>query len=296
MLSFDLHTHSSCSDGELSPEELAREAAERKVSVLALTDHDTSSGTERASTAARKLGVCLVPGIEFSTKWHHNGESFEIHIVGLEIDPRSRMLKAAEQAQRERRTSRILGMAEKLEALGFTGITDYFSGMIDQGGMPTRKHLGQYLESHGAGDYASCFNKYLVRGAPAYCQSSWMSVGEAVDVIHDAGGLAVFAHPLRYQRLTGRMVTALAREFKELGGDGIEVTSCGMGPSDSDRLAELSRSLELYGSMGFDFHDRGSEWRTLGKNLFMPSKAVPIWTAGKIADRISEFFGENNAS
>lgn len=206
------------------------------------------------------------------------------------------MLKAAEQAQRERRTSRILGMAEKLEALGFTGITDYFSGMIDQGGMPTRKHLGQYLESHGAGDYASCFNKYLVRGAPAYCQSSWMSVGEAVDVIHDAGGLAVFAHPLRYQRLTGRMVTALAREFKELGGDGIEVTSCGMGPSDSDRLAELSRSLELYGSMGSDFHDRGSEWRTLGKNLFMPSKAVPIWTAGKIADRISEFFGENNAS
>ena len=135
MLSFDLHTHSSCSDGELSPEELAREAAERKVSVLALTDHDTSSGTERASAAARKLGVCLVPGIEFSTKWHHNGESFEIHIVGLEIDPRSRMLKAAEQAQRERRTSRILGMAEKLEALGFTGITDYFSGMIDQGGL-----------------------------------------------------------------------------------------------------------------------------------------------------------------
>ena len=273
MLSFDLHSHSDCSDGGLSPEELAAEAAERNVNVLALTDHDTSSGTERAAAAARKLGVCLIPGIEFSTRWHHNGESFEIHIVGLEIDARSRMLKAAEQEQRERRTSRILSMAGKLEELGFAGITAYFAGMIEK-----------------------CFNKYLVRGAPAYAASSWMSVGEAVGVIHDAGGLAVFAHPLRYQRLTGRMVTRLAEEFKDLGGDGIEVTSCGMGPSDSDRLAELSRRLGLYGSMGSDFHDRGNEWRTLGKNLFMPPKAVPIWTAGKIADRISEFFGENNAS
>ena len=296
MLSFDLHSHSDCSDGGLSPEELAAEAAERNVNVLALTDHDTSSGTERAAAAARKLGVCLIPGIEFSTRWHHNGESFEIHIVGLEIDARSRMLKAAEQEQRERRTSRILSMAGKLEELGFAGITAYFAGMIEKCGRPTRKHLGQYLEGHGAGGYASCFNKYLVRGAPAYAASSWMSVGEAVGVIHDAGGLAVFAHPLRYQRLTGRMVTRLAEEFKDLGGDGIEVTSCGMGPSDSDRLAELSRRLGLYGSMGSDFHDRGNEWRTLGKNLFMPPKAVPIWTAGKIADRISEFFGENNAS
>ena len=191
MLSFDLHSHSDCSDGGLSPEELAAEAAERNVNVLALTDHDTSSGTERAAAAARKLGVCLIPGIEFSTRWHHNGESFEIHIVGLEIDARSRMLKAAEQEQRERRTSRILSMAGKLEELGFAGITAYFAGMIEKGGMPTRKHLGQYLEAHGAGDYASCFNKYLVRGAPAYAASSWMSVGEAVGVIHDAGGLAV---------------------------------------------------------------------------------------------------------
>ena len=142
MLSFDLHSHSDCSDGGLSPEELAAEAAERNVNVLALTDHDTSSGTERAAAAARKLGVCLIPGIEFSTRWHHNGESFEIHIVGLEIDARSRMLKAAEQEQRERRTSRILSMAGKLEELGFAGITAYFAGMIEKGGMPTRKHLG----------------------------------------------------------------------------------------------------------------------------------------------------------
>ena len=134
MLSFDLHSHSDCSDGGLSPEELAAEAAERNVNVLALTDHD-----ERAAAAARKLGVCLIPGIEFSTRWHHNGESFEIHIVGLEIDARSRMLKAAEQEQRERRTSRILSMAGKLEELGFAGITAYH-GRKARGARLRRNH------------------------------------------------------------------------------------------------------------------------------------------------------------
>ncbi len=242
------------------------------VTALALTDHDTVEGLPRAQAAADDAGLTLIPGIEFSSQWGKGG----VHIVGLGIDIQSPALQMAIQTQQRARETRALAIADRLEQLGIPGA---LAGARAEsgGGQLGRPHFAQFLVAQGkVKDVGAAFKKYLGAGKPADVKFQWPDMEQVVGWIHDAGGLAVLAHPKKYP-LTRTKMCALIHDFAELGGDALEVIS-GQQPSGAaEDLARVAEREELAASCGSDFHRPDAPWQELGNFGPLPERCRPVW-------------------
>jgi predicted metal-dependent phosphoesterase TrpH len=269
---YDLHNHSTASDGTLSPTELVERAAAAGVRVLALTDHDTTEGIAEARRAAARLDIGLIPGVEISVTW----QAQTIHILGLNVEidnPRLQQGLAGLRAFRSRRAQRIA------EALEQAGIPDTYAAAreLADGGLISRTHFARHLVERGlAEDERQVFKRFLVKGKPGHVAGQWAELADALDWIHQAGGQAVIAHPARY-RMTRSKLRRLLREFVALNGAGIEVVSGSHSRDDYYVMAKHAQDFGLYASAGSDFHSPDYPWITLGKLPRLPDGCRPIW-------------------
>jgi 3',5'-nucleoside bisphosphate phosphatase len=267
----DLHTHSSWSDGVLSPTELVALAATRAVELLALTDHDTMAGCEAAAQACQAAGIAFLHGSELTSLWRGR----EVHIVGLRLDPGSAPLAAHLEGVRAQRAERIRAIGARLDHHGLDG-AGIAAAVLARAGTPTRLHLARELVQRGhAVDEDQAFKRWIGRGQRAAVPAEWPTVETSAAAIAAAGGVAVLAHPHRYQLSAGAL-RELCGQFKDAGGAGIEVSLPGMGPGDASRAAALARRFGLAGSCGSDFHVPGVPWRPLGRFAKLPEGVVPI--------------------
>lgn len=272
---FDFHTHSSVSDGLLSPTELVRRAAANGVTWLALTDHDELGGLGEAALAARECGIDFLGGVEVSIEWREK----PIHIIGLghALDTDQSALQAGLQALRLGRVERARRMADALEAIGIDGV---YEGALRYAGNPyliSRAHFARYMVEIGiAKDVSAVFHSYLTPGRPGYVDHRWVSLQDALSWIHAVGGVAVVAHPSRY-RLSGGEMRALLTEFKELGGQGIEVIYGSLSHSQSLHYARLARYFGFHASRGSDFHGPEESFSELGSLAPLPLDLKPVW-------------------
>ena len=267
----DLHAHSSWSDGVLSPAELVALAATRSVELLALTDHDTMAGCEEAAQACAAAGISFLYASELTSLWRGR----EIHIVGLRLDPRSAPLAAHLGGVRGQRAERIRAIGLRLDQHGLDG-ESIAAAVLARAGTPTRLHLARELVQRGhAKDEDEAFKKWIGRGQRAAVPAAWPTIESSAAAITSAGGVAVLAHPHRYQLSAGAL-RELCGQFRDAGGAGIEVSLPGMGPGDASRAAALARRFGLAGSCGSDFHVPGVPWRPLGRFAKLPEGIVPI--------------------
>lgn len=275
-LRFDLHTHTNISDGIFSPRELVEYAAKRKVDVLAITDHDNIGAISLAKEEASKHQVHLVAGIEISTLWHSN----EIHIVGLCVDiENSRLLELVER-QKQLRDDRARAIAAKLEKCGFEDVYARTQAMAGEGASLTRANFAAFLKSENvAVSIDKCFDLYLSKGSRAYVTSKWGEINEAIEAVKAAGGIAVLAHPRRYD-MNNKWLRRLLTDFKAAGGEAMEVAGSMQQPAEREFLADLSLEYELLASCGSDFH-RNKNYMDLGCNLVLPDRVTPVWRSPK---------------
>lgn len=269
---YDLHSHSIASDGALSPTELVKRAHEKGVTVLALTDHDTTNGLAEAQQAAAELGMRLINGIELSAS--HLNQC--LHIVGLNIDPNNPALSEGIAQQQKIRDLRAKQIAEKLEKKKIFGAYQFVTQAAGNGEI-TRSHFADFLLTHQhVTTQQEAFDRYLSKGKPAFVPTVWASLEETVAWIKAAGGVAVVAHPLRYKLSVKWMNRALA-VFKQAGGQGIEVVT-GRASLDEIRISQqFAEKHQLYASAGSDFHAPDNLYLELGRLAAMPAGLKPVW-------------------
>ncbi|MEY3087964.1 MAG: hypothetical protein RLZZ250_296, partial [Pseudomonadota bacterium] len=211
----DLHSHSTISDGLLTPSGLVQHAHSKGIKVLALTDHDDVEGLKEAASEANLLGMHLVHGVEISVTWKRN----TIHIVGLNVDSQNKTLLQGLSSIREGRFERAKQMAHSLDQIGIKGSLE---GALKyaKSGILGRTHFARFLVETGhAKDVKTVFKNYLVKGRPGFIEHTWTSLENALSWIHGSGGIAAIAHPARYD-LGKNNLLAFLNEFKELGGQG----------------------------------------------------------------------------
>jgi 3',5'-nucleoside bisphosphate phosphatase len=280
MLDYDLHCHSTCSDGLLSPTEIVTRAAERGVKFLALTDHDALAGLAEAAQAAAALEISLINGVEISVSWR----SHTLHIVGLNIDPHNANLAAGLQTVRAGRVSRAALMAEGLARAGIGGALVGANRFVSNPEMIGRTHFARFLVDSGhAKDVRSVFKNYLVKGKPGYVPHQWASLPDAIGWINGSGGVAVIAHPGRYtsgKKPMGKpTLRELLREFADLGGQAIEVVTGSHTPPQYAEFARYATEFGLLSSCGSDYHGPGESYRDLGRLPDLPLECTPVWQA-----------------
>jgi len=268
----DLHCHSTVSDGLLSPEALVAHAAGKGVRVMALTDHDDVAGLALAAAPARAHGIALLSGVEISVTWRRR----TLHIVGLKVDPEYPPLKQGLEAIRASRHVRATGIAASLAAAGIAGSLEGAYAYASHG-IISRSHFARFLVEKGyAKDTKKVFKKYLVQGKPGYFEHQWASLADAVGWIVGSGGVAVIAHPGRYDLGRTNMLLLL-EEFRALGGSAIEVVTGSHHPSQYPQFAALAHMFGLKASQGSDYHGPGHSYMEMGRLPPLPAGCVPVW-------------------
>ncbi len=272
-MKFDLHCHSTASDGTLAPADLVLRAHRNGVDVLALTDHDGTDGLAQAEAAAAHLPLRLLRGVEISVTWCAKS----LHIVGLGIDPDEITLAAGLAGVRESRVQRGKHIAAELAKLGIDGSYEAALAYAQNPQTLSRTHFARHLVEKGyARDVKTVFHRYLGEGKPGYVPHQWTSLSQAVSWINAGGGVAVIAHPGRYG-LAREQANALLREFRDCGGKGIEILTGSHSAEQSRLYAELSRKIGLAASCGSDFHSPGESRVDLGGLPSLPAELQPIW-------------------
>lgn len=272
-LNADLHCHSSCSDGTLSPEDLAARAAAGGVGLWALTDHDELAGQARARAAARAQGLAWLAGVEISVTFA--GET--VHIVGLGFDPEDAGLRQGLARVRAGRRERALAMAEGLARVGLAGCLEGALRFVHNPDLVSRTHFARHLVEAGVcASTHEVFRRYLTEGKPGYVAHAWAGLGEALGWIHGAGGVAVIAHPARY-RFSPTAEYALFSEFVAHGGQAVEVVTGSHSAADQLRAAGLAQEFGLAASRGSDFHAPGESRVDLGALPWLPGHLQPVW-------------------
>jgi hypothetical protein len=270
---YDLHAHSTASDGTLSPTELVRAATAGGIRTLALTDHDSVAGLKEAGAAAAEAGLCLIPGVELSVTW----ESRTIHVVGLNIVPDHPGLNQGMRRLQAVRFERAQEMDRRLTKKGIPGTLEIAVGLAGAG-MVTRTHFARALVQLGqAATVRDVFDKFLTQGKPGHVPTVWAEMTAAVGWIIEAGGVAVLAHPQRY-KMTGSWIGRLAGDFKAAGGEAIEVVSGNATSSDIQANAAIARRHGLLASVGSDYHGPEQSWLKLGRIPPLPAGLTPVWT------------------
>jgi predicted metal-dependent phosphoesterase TrpH len=272
LLNIDLHTHSNCSDGALTPAELLEQAAAAGVKVLALTDHDTVAGLDEAQRSAQVHDIRLVPGVEISASWR----SQAIHVLGLWIDPASPELRSLLRTQGELRRVRMRKICARLDRLKLPG-AELLAAVERHPGLPTRAHLAAAMVAGGHVDTAeAAFRKYLGKGKTAHVAAEWPALETVVGWIRAAGGVASLAHPTRYSLSAGAR-RKLLTDFAAAGGTCLEVVTGANGVQHAESCAALAVNHGLLGSVGSDFHNPQAAWNPLGRSLKLPECVTPVW-------------------
>ena len=274
-LNADLHCHSTFSDGTLTPEQLAARASERGVQLWALTDHDEVSGLTQAQQAASNAGLAFLTGVEISVTFIET----TVHIVGLGFDAGNAALQEGLARTRGGREQRAREMAAGLAQVGIAGA---FEGALRYVGNPdliSRTHFARFLvDAKVCRDTNEVFRNYLVEGKPGFVPHRWARLHDAVRWIVDAGGMAVLAHPARY-RLNATEEYVLFSEFKQHGGQGVEVVTGSHFPHEYGSYAEKAREFGLYASRGSDFHSPAESSTDFGALPPLPTGVTPVWDA-----------------
>lgn len=261
----DLHSHTWFSDGLLSPRDLLSRAAELGIKQLAITDHDSVAAHRDVPGHDIPPGMQLITGVEVSTLWDNR----EIHIVGLFIDIDGAPLNDLLLRQQNKRRQRALDIGVKLEKAGITGLGDYLATLPCEA--ISRNHVADFLIARGhASSKQQAFSKHLGKRGRYHSQADWCSITEAVTAIRDANGIAVVAHPDRY-RLNRVKLRRLLTEFKEAGGDALEVSYSNLHPDKMKNLADLCCELDMWASVGSDFHTPYTTWMDLGRVRKLPA-------------------------
>ena len=255
---FDLQCHSTCSDGALAPAAVVAAAAAAGVTLLALTDHDTVDGVDEALATAADQGIDLVPAVELSTV-DELGDDF--HVLGYGIDHMDGALGKLLATWRADRANRIERMAQRLCDAGLAPDRDELDARLAAGRPVGRPHLAaaavsahrERLEPAGLAEPSAFLEAYLVPGCPAYCRRLTPTVAEAIDAIHAAGGVAVWAHPFWDLWQPGEVHQALTR-FTGAGMDGVEAFYATHTAEQTHLLAELAAQLGILTTGSADFH------------------------------------------
>lgn len=270
----DLHCHSNVSDGLLSPAEVARRAADRGLELWSLTDHDEVAGLAEARAVAEARGLRFLDGSEISVSWRDDAS---FHVVGLGIDPAYPALVAGLKGIRDGRDGRAHRIAAELEKAGIRGAYEGAARYAEKATIISRAHFARFLvERKISPDVKSVFDHYLAKGKPGYVPHEWATVEDALRWIADAGGVAVLAHPLRY-RVSRDDLRVFLGEFKDRGGQGIEVACGAHTPEEVHECARLARHFGLKASVASDFHGPGESYADLGMTPPLPDDLVPIW-------------------
>jgi predicted metal-dependent phosphoesterase TrpH len=267
---YDLHTHTTASDGALTPTDLIRLAGEHQVDCLAITDHDTLGAFEQTNPASSH-GLTLIVGIELSTVWNGHG----IHVIGLNVDRNNSILIEGISKQQGARISRAKTIAHRLMK---TGIDDPLPAVLKIAGnsMIGRPHFARHLVDIGlVKDASTAFRKYLGSGKIGDVKQCWESLPDIVAWISAAGGSPVLAHPAKYG-MTWTKLRALIEDFKEAGGQAMEVVCGSQELPVTRRLADLSNEFELAASCGSDFH-QVSSWSAPGQFPKLPDSVAKVW-------------------
>ncbi|GHD60251.1 3',5'-nucleoside bisphosphate phosphatase [Jeongeupia chitinilytica] len=273
MTPVDLHCHSNISDGLLPPREVVRKAQARGCQLFALTDHDDVRGLPDAADEAALLGMQFINGVEISVSWGKH----TLHIVGLGFDRDHPAIVNGLASVRAGRAERGERMAASLAAVGIDGVLEGARKYADNPEMISRTHFARYLVEAGkAKDTRSVFKKFLVRGKPGYVEHEWARLHEAIDWIREAGGVAVLAHPGRYE-LGNETLRVLLTEYRRLGGEAIEVVSGSHGAADVGRFSRLAQEFGFLASCGTDYHATGEGAREPGLNADLPAGCEPVW-------------------
>lgn len=260
MKPYDLHSHSYYSDGTDSPFELVRKAKEAGLCLVALSDHDTVLGVSEAVEAGKALGIDVLPAIEIDAQFET-----ELHILGYGVDVSHPSIKAHEKEAAARRVWRNGEIVKKLEAAGFH-VTPYLEQSKGNG---TRLHLARALMLAGYSDTVrNAFDAYLKRGGVGYVESARPSQKRVVEMIHEAGGLAVLAHPKKLNADVHAVVAGLC----SFGLDGIEAHYPLSTEGEISLFVSLGRQYKLFVTCGSDHHgshrknaELGSAWRDTGE-------------------------------
>ncbi len=286
-LKIDLHSHTTYSDGRLDVDQLLTRALNHQLDVLAITDHDCIDALPEAEewlakNNSKKKPLSLVGGVEISTKWH----SFEIHILGLDIQFNNNQLRQRLNTQKQKRIERAKKICKKLESLGICDVfeeVDRLNEMVLEKGSISRAHIANVLVKRNiVCSFQQAFSKYLGKNKKAYVKPNWIDIDEAINWIHEANGKAVIAHPFHYD-MTAKWLRRLTKEFASLGGDGMEVKHPNLDKKKSELMCSIANEHELTASAGSDFHGP-SRWTELGRNLELPDTVVPTWsTFGSLA-------------
>ena len=241
----DLHTHSTASDGLLTPTQLMQFAAEERLGGIGLPDHDTTAGLAEAETEASRLGLIVVPGVELSSTFHGH----EAHMLGYFIDPGIEDFQDALAVFVQQRAERIERMVERLRGLGIPVEID---DVLAKAGTGTvgRPHLAHVLiEMGAANDIPDAFDKYLAIGRPAYVPRPHIRPEEAVRMIRGAGGAPVLAHPYSTGNISG-----ILERLVPAGLAGMEVWYGEYSDDRRHELREYAVDAGLIPTGGSDFH------------------------------------------
>jgi len=270
---FDFHSHSVVSDGLLPPQDVARRAAANGVDLWALTDHDDLGGLAVARQAAEEAGMAFENGVEISIEW----QGVPIHIVGLGFDATHPVLSDSLNELRVGRIERAKRMGEAMAAIGIPGVYEGALCFATNPSLISRAHFARYMVSIGiARDVPGVFQHYLTPGKPGYVDHRWATLADAISWITTAGGVAVVAHPGRY-KMSGGDMRRFLDDFKDLGGQGLEVTCGSHSPDNVMHFARLARHYALYASRGSDFHGPEESYVDLGKLPQLPEDLKPVW-------------------
>ncbi|MEL7449400.1 MAG: PHP domain-containing protein [Pseudomonadota bacterium] len=268
----DLHTHSTASDGTLSPSALVAHAHAAGVRTLALTDHDCTDGIAEAQHRAAALGMRLVPGTEISVRW----ERRTLHVLALNPDIDDPTLRAGLDQQAASRDARARAIGHRLDKLGIAGAYEGARSLAAES-MITRAHFARHLVAAGhCPDMNSAFKRWLGNGKRANVSADWAPLEDVLDWIGAAGGIAVLAHPTTYG-LTGARMRRLLDAFSQTGGAAMEVVCGNAHPSVVETLAGYARRFGLAASVGSDFHTPDNPWVQPGRLRALPSGLQPVW-------------------
>jgi len=262
----DLHTHSNCSDGVLSPAALVELAVSRGVEIMALTDHDSMEGLpEAAQAAARYPAFTLIPGVEMST----DIAGGEVHVLGYFLDPKDAHLQEELARLRDSRWDRGRRMVEKLHDLGVNVSWERVQA-IAGGGAVGRPHVAQALLEKGhVGSVQEAFDRYIGRNGPAYAERNKMTPAEAVAFLQQRGAFPVLAHPRETENLED-----LLPALQEAGLGGMEVYYQDYDEASVERLLTIARRRGLLPTGGSDYHGFGGEHQRLPGDIPLPDEAI----------------------
>ena len=280
ILNADLHCHSVVSDGTLTPEALAARAKANGVELWALTDHDEIGGQDRALAAAHANGMKYLTGTEISVTFANK----TVHIVGLGFDAHNEQLKTGLHRTRGGRSERAQEMSEGLAKVGIHGA---YEGALKYVGNPeliSRTHFARFLvESGVCQDTHEVFRRFLTEGNPGFVPHRWATLKDAVQWIAQAQGMAIIAHPGRYG-FTANEEFALFTEFKNHGGQGVEVVTGSHTPAEYVTYTDMAQEFDLFASRGSDFHSPTESRIDIGTLPWLPGQLTPVWEA--LAHRI----------